>query len=320
MNPISYGPVPSRRLGRSLGVNNIPPKICTYACIYCQLGKTINMQVDRTSFYAPEEVALAVTEQVKKVRATGEKVDYLTFVPDGEPTLDINLGKEIELIRALGIRIAIITNGSLVWREDVRGVLKKADWVSLKVDAVSRELWRRVDRPHKSLDLDAILDGMQKFAGSFGGELTTETMLIEGFNDGKSDVEDIAVFLSGLKPASAYLAIPTRPPARREIRAADESAINMAYQVFYARLKNVEYLIGYEGNAFASTGNVPDDLLGITSVHPMREEAVVQFLDRAGEEWTVVKGLIDGGQLVELEFQGNKFYMRKLPDRARAVK
>ncbi|MFO8143442.1 MAG: radical SAM protein [Dehalococcoidales bacterium] len=320
MNSISYGPVPSRRLGRSLGINNIPPKICTYACIYCQLGKTINMQVDRTAFYEPEKVAGAVTEQVKKVRARGEEIDYLSFVPDGEPTLDINLGREIELIRTLGIRIAIITNGSLIWCENVRDVLGRADWVSLKVDAVNRELWRRIDRPHKSLDLGAILDGMQKFAESFSGELTTETMLIEGFNDGSREVEEIAGFLSRLNPSRAYIAIPTRPPARRDIRAASESAINMAYQVFSARMKKVEYLIGYEGNAFASTGNVPDDLLGITSVHPMREEAVAQFLARAGEGWTVVQGLIDDGKLIELEFQGKKFYMRKLPDRARAVK
>ena len=178
MDSISYGPVPSRRLGRSLGINNIPPKICTYACVYCQLGKTINMQVDRESFYRPEEIIRSVTNQVNKVKERNEPVEYLTFVPDGEPTLDINLGKEIELLRPLGIKIAIISNASLIWREDVREELGKADWVSLKIDAVSEEIWRRIIRPHKSLELKAILEGMLDFAATFKGELVTELSLI----------------------------------------------------------------------------------------------------------------------------------------------
>ncbi len=318
MNSISYGPVPSRRLGRSLGINNIPPKICTYACVYCQLGNTINMQVDRTTFYQAEEVARAVTGQVRKVKERGESVDYLTFVSDGEPTLDANLGEEIGLLKPLDAKIAVITNASLIWHGDVREDLGKADWVSLKIDAVSEEVWHQIIRPHKSLELGAILEGMRNFASTFKGELTTETMLIQDFNDNSEELEKIAHFLVKLKPNKAYLAIPTRPPARREIRAAAESAINIAYQAFSERLSGVEYLIGYEGNAFASTGNIKNDLLGITSVHPMREEAVIEFLEKTGNDWTVIERLIEDGALVELEYQGKKFYMRKLPDRAQA--
>ena len=92
---ITFGPVPSRRLGRSLGINNIPPKICTYSCVYCQLGRTIKMQADRRAFYEPEEVFQDVKNKVEKARGIVETIDYLTFVPDGEPTLDINLGREI---------------------------------------------------------------------------------------------------------------------------------------------------------------------------------------------------------------------------------
>lgn len=322
MNSISYGPVPSRRLGRSLGINNIPPKICTYACVYCQLGKTINMQVERDVFYKPEDVFQAVAEQVRKVSKRGEAIDYLTFVPDGEPTLDINLGKEIDLLRPLNISIALITNGTLIWREDVRNDLSKLDWVSLKVDAVTRDLWRRIDRPHKSLDLEAILEGMLEFAANFRGDLTTETMLIKDFNDGREDIEKIADFISGLKPAKAYLSIPTRPPARREIKAAEEAAINMAYQLFSERLQgvDVEYLIGYEGNEFATTGNVKKDILGITSVHPMREEAITEFLKKMGSGWEVIDSMVSEGELVELEYLGKRFYMRKLPDKAGLVK
>jgi len=316
INHIVYGPVPSRRLGRSLGVNNIPPKACSYSCVYCQLGNTINIQVERETFYKVEQVIQGVKEKVKQVREKGEPIDCLTFVSDGEPTLDANLGKEIELLKSLDIKIAVITNASLIWHQDVRQDLQKADWVSLKVDTVSQEIWHRINRPQKSLQLETILEGMLKFAHIYKGELTTESMLIQGINDGSEEIERIAGFLAELKPDKAYLAIPTRPPAKRTITAASEPVINMAYQIFSKRLSRVEYLIGYEGNAFAFTGNVEDDLLSITSVHPMREEAVIELLRKADTGWGVVDKLIKDGSLMELEYQGRKFYMRKLPQRA----
>ena len=316
VNSIVYGPVPSRRLGHSLGVNNIPPKICSYSCVYCQLGNTVDMRVEREAFYKPEEIAQGVKEKLKQVREKSEPIDYLTFVSDGEPTLDANLGREIGLLKSSGMRVAVITNASLIWREDVRQDLQEADWVSLKVDTVSKEIWRRINRPQKSLRLEAILDGMLRFADSFKGELTTESMLIQGRNDNSEEIEGMASFLAELRPDVAYLAIPTRPPAKRTVTAAGEQAINMAYQIFSKRLSSVEYLIGYEGNAFAFTGNAEDDLLSITSVHPMREEAVIAFLKKAGKKWVVIDRLIEDGSLVEVEYQGRKFYMRKLPQRS----
>lgn len=317
VNSIVYGPVPSRRLGHSLGVNNIPPKICSYSCVYCQLGNTVDMRVEREVFYKPEEIAQGVKEKLKQVREKSEPIDYLTLVSDGEPTLDANLGREIGLLKSSGMRVAVITNASLIWREDVRQDLQEADWVSLKVDTVSKEIWRRINRPQKSLKLEVILDGMLRFADSFKGELTTESMLIQGRNDNSEEIEGMASFLAELRPDVAYLAIPTRPPAKRTVTAAGEQAINMAYQIFSKRLSSVEYLIGYEGNAFAFTGNAEDDLLSITSVHPMREEAVIAFLKKAGKKWVVIDRLIEDGSLVEVEYQGRKFYMRKLPQRSK---
>ena len=300
---IVYGPVPSRRLVRSLGINNIPPKKCSYSCIYCQLGSTADMQVRREAFYEPLELARSVRERVRQVREKGESIDYLAFVPDGEPTLDINLGKEIDLLRVLNIKIAIITNGSLVWREDVRQDLQKADWVCLKVDAVTPDIWDNMNRPHKHMKLDTILEGMLSFSRSFEGILTTETMLIKGVNDDIGGIGQVADFLKKLEPDMAYLAIPTRPTAER-ISPASENTINAAYQIFSKRLNSIEYLIGYEGNAFASTGNAEDDLLSITAVHPMREEAVTELLNRLGTGWETVQELIDKGSLVELDYQG----------------
>jgi len=313
---IAFGPIPSRRLGRSLGINHIPPKTCSYSCVYCQLGRTDKMRVERQTFYDPEEVAQAVREKVEKTRAAGEAIDYLTFVPDGEPTLDVNLGREIELLRPLGIKIAVISNSSLIWREDVRADLGKADWVSLNVDSVQEEVWHQIDRPHGSLALDAILDGMLTFAGQYDSVLTTETMLIDGPEmrkvDGAESVRAIADFLARLEPDKAYLAIPTRPPAEAWVRPPDEQAINRAYQILSEKVAHVEYLIGYEGNEFAFTGDVEDDLLSITAVHPMREDAVEGFLARAGADWAVVHKLIEQEQLIKIEHDGRTFYMRKL--------
>ena len=111
---IAFGPVPSRRLGQSLGINNIPPKICTYSCIYCQLGRSLKMQIEREEFYHPEEIFKEVENKIREAMGRGEPIDYLTFVPDGEPTLDRNLGKEIEFLKQVGIKIAVITNSSLI--------------------------------------------------------------------------------------------------------------------------------------------------------------------------------------------------------------
>ena len=312
----AFGPVPSRRLGHSLGINNIPPKVCTYSCVYCQIGKTIKLCNERQAFYKIDDLAREVKEKVNEAKKRETKIDYLSFVPDGEPTLDINLGKNIELIRPLDIKIAVITNGSLLYLKDVRKDLKKADLVSLKVDAVTRKTWLRTDRPHKSLNLTSILDGMLEFKAIFKGEIITETMLLKGMNDNYEEIERIANFLTLLKPVRTYISIPTRPTAVKGIQPASDQVLNIAYQVFKERLANVEYLIGYEGNEFGFSGNVEEDLLGITSVHPMREEAVREYLKKAGADWRAITNLIERGSLIELKYQGKNFYMRKLPVKA----
>ena len=309
---VAFGPVPSRRLGRSLGINNIPPKICTYSCVYCQLGRTRQMQTERREFYSMEDVLHAVESRVRAAQGLGEAIDYLTFVSDGEPTLDTHLGTEIDRLRTLGIGIAVITNASLIWRQDVRDDLAKADWVSLKVDAASERTWRRVDRPHRGLEHVAILKGMHAFATSYGGHLATETMLVKGINDGDDDVARLTDFLAGIEPDVAYLSVPTRPPAEKWVRSPDEETLHRAYQILSERLPRVEYLIGYEGDAFSSTGNAEEDLLSITAVHPMRKDAVVQLLARAGGDWDTVRRLVVDGRLAEVEYRGHTFYLRKL--------
>jgi len=308
---IIFGPVPSRRLGRSLGINNIPPKICTYSCVYCQLGKTHNMKTQLQKFYPPSQIFNEIREKVKKSKEKEESIDYLTFVPDGEPTLDINLGQEIQLVKSLGIKIAVITNASLIDQKQVRENLKEADLVSLKVDSTEEEIWRKVNRPHHNLHLDSLLDSMLEFSGTFKGEIITETMLIKNMNDSTQNIERVAEFLAKLKPSIAYLSLPIRPPAEKWVQYPSEEVVNQIYNQIKEKVNQVEYLIGYEGNAFAFTGNVEEDLLSITSVHPMREEALKDFLKRARSDWSAVTKLINKDQLLETEYKGYKFYIRK---------
>jgi wyosine [tRNA(Phe)-imidazoG37] synthetase (radical SAM superfamily) len=308
---IAFGPVPSRRLGRSLGINNIPPKVCTYSCVYCQVGKTPEMRIDRCPFYGPDEIVKSVKDKIKQSRKKGEPIDYLTFVPDGEPTLDANLGYEIDRLKTLGARVAVITNGSLIYRDDVKEDLMKADWVSLKLDSTRNANWRKINRPHRELKSAPILKGMLEFSKHFRGKLVTETMLVHSLNIDTNLFEEMAQFLTRLNLKKAYLAIPTRPPAENWAGPPAPLDINAAFQVFHEKLDQVEYLIGYEGDAFAFTGNVEEDLLSITSVHPMRESAVSDFLKKAAADWSVVNRLVAHGKLVKTVFEGQKFYLRK---------
>jgi len=308
---ITFGPVPSRRLGNSLGINNIPPKVCSYSCAYCQIGRTIKMQVERQEFLEMENIKQAVNDRVSLARKSGEIIDYLSFVPDGEPTLDINLGPEIELLKPLGIPVAVITNSSLIWQPGVREDLARADWVSIKVDAVENSIWRKIDHPHRKLNLGSILEGAIKFSRYFKGKLVTETMLLAGVNDSDCQLKQVADFLSLIQPDTAYLAIPTRPPAEKKVQAPDEYTLNRAYNIFKDKVKDVEFLTGYEGDAFAFTGNIEEDILGITAVHPMREDAVEVLLGRAGKDWQTINRMVENNQLTEATYEGHKFYLRK---------
>lgn len=310
-----FGPVPSRRLGRSIGVNNIPPKICSYACIYCQLGKAIKMDVKRQTFFSPDEIVDAVKRQIEATGSTPENLDYLTFVPDGEATLDINLGKTIKALKQLPFKLAIITNSSLISRLDVQEELQMLDLVSLKVDAVTESVWRAVDHPHREINFKQMLDGTLQFASSYCGKLITETMLIDGVNDQSSELELTARHLQNMNPHSAYISIPTRSPAHKNVKPAKESKINEAFHIFSAhQLRNVEYLIGHEGNAFAHTGNTIEDILSITAVHPMREDSVREFLKHDDADWSLILDLLSKRLLLETSYEGNRFYVRRFSE------
>jgi wyosine [tRNA(Phe)-imidazoG37] synthetase (radical SAM superfamily) len=318
---VVFGPVPSRRLGRSLGINNIPPKTCTYSCVYCQVGRTSRYTDERETYYAAGEVMDAVREKLREAAERGERIDYISFVPDGEPTLDVHLGALITLLGAPDLssaektgrsKIAVITNATLLTRDDVKGDLMRADLVSVKVDAVTPRIWKRVDRPKGTLRLQGILAGVKDFARHYGGTLITETMLVRGLNDGIEEISGIARFLQEIDPFKSYISIPTRPPAEGWVVPAEEKTLSIACALFGELSVRAELLTGYEGNAFAFTGDVESDLLSITSVHPMREDAVTEYLRRAGAGREEVEKLILAGKLLEVSYNGETFFARKL--------
>jgi len=270
------------------------------------------MAADRRPYYDPGELAAETKQKIKNTRANNESIDYLTIVSDGEPTLDANLGQLIDQIQPLGIKTAVITNATLLGRPDVRQELCRADWVSVKVDALDETLWRKTDRPHKNVRLDIILDGIRSFSMEFKGRFTTETMLVKGLNDGAAHLEQIAEFIGSLNNPTAYLSIPTRPPAVKWVCAPAEETINRAFQIFRSHGIETEYLIGYEGNQFAYTGNIEADILSITAVHPMKEDAIRAYLKKAGGHFSSVEKLIAKKKLLVSEYNDEKFYIRAI--------
>jgi wyosine [tRNA(Phe)-imidazoG37] synthetase (radical SAM superfamily) len=307
---IIFGPVPSRRLGRSLGINNIPPKICSYACNYCQLGGTLRMQIRRRAFFTPQEIYTKVKEYVKRLTDSKESIDYLAFVPDGEPTLDINLGQTIDLLKNFGIPVAVISNASLISDKQVRRDLAKADWVSLKIDAGDEELWHKIDRPHGKIDFETMQEGMISFRAIFKGVLATETMLIKGLNDSEQTAESIAGVLKRLRADICYLSIPTRPPAENDVYPAAPEDINRTYQIISSYVNSVELITGYEGNEFSASGDTRADILNITSVHPMRKDAVDALIAKNKASPSIIDTMLKNEEILCSEFSGNLFYIR----------
>ena len=311
---IVFGPVPSRRLGQSMGINHIPPKVCSYSCCYCQLGRTDKMQIERQEFYSPQTISTEMEQKLQQLMQSGQGVDYLTFVPDGEPTLDLNLGTEIAMLKQFQKKIAVITNASLLWREDVRKDLSEADWVSVKIDAVDPNIWRKVDRPHGALDLSTILAGVIAFVQQYKGQLVTETMLVDGVNDSVEAIDKLAEFLARVRPQIAYLLVPTRPPAECNVRRpSNVRLLEAARAIRRAAGVKVEWITGDEReDGFFCTGDIVEDLLSITAVHPLRAEIVDEITKNRASGENLVEELVKQGLLLEFWYEGKKFFRKKM--------
>jgi wyosine [tRNA(Phe)-imidazoG37] synthetase (radical SAM superfamily) len=309
---ISFGPVPSRRLGLGLGINHIPRKHCSYSCVYCRLGPTQAREITPRPFHPVQRIRRQVVQRLEAVYARGEVVDCLTFAPEGESTLDSRLGEAIDSLRDLELPIAVVSNASLIGRQEVRAILNRADWVSLKVDSVDQSIWRRINRPHPNLRLPDILDGIQTFARDFAGTLVSETMLLAGINDSPASIEALGRFLDEAGIRRAYLAIPHCALAMSSLHAPDEAVMTHACRRMTANGMQVELLTGFEEQDSAFSGDFRRDLLAITAVKPLCESAVRALADKARVDLSVVARLLDSGELRRVVHEGEPFYIRRI--------
>ncbi len=199
--------------------------------MYCQVGVTHKYSSDRKVFYEPSVIFDEVQKHLDKLTQS-DKPDYLTFVANGEPTLDINLGRSIEKLKMFNIPIAVITNASLLNDEQVREDLQLADWVSVKIDSGNESIWKKINRPLAKVDFKEYVKGLITFSKEFKGLLVSETMLVEGVNDNAKDVLQTATLVSSVNPYIAYISVPTRPPALNLVVPPNELIVNEAYQIF----------------------------------------------------------------------------------------
>ena len=203
-----YGPVPSRRLGRSLGVDLIPYKVCTYDCVYCQLGRTTNKTMERREWVPTGEVVTQLKEKL------ASKPDYITLAGSGEPTLHAEIGSLIHEIKSLtDTPVAVITNGSLLWLPEVRESLADADLVVPSLDAGSEDMFHYVNRPHSQISFDQMLNGLREFRRSFRGQYWLEVFLLSGVTTVESRVQALRDCIETISPDKVQVNTVARPPA-----------------------------------------------------------------------------------------------------------
>ena len=206
-----FGPVPSRRLGRSLGIDLVPLKTCTFNCIYCQLGKTTHQTLERKAYVPGRKV---MEELEEKLSTLSPPPDYITFSGSGEPTLNSEIGWVIqEINRLTKIPIAVLTNGSLLYLETVRNALQVADLVIPTLDAATPQLFKFINRPHHSLRFTQVLSGLKDFRREFGGQVWLEVMLCSGINDAPKKVQRLREIIDVIGPDRIQLNTVIRPPA-----------------------------------------------------------------------------------------------------------
>ena len=216
----------------------------------------------RRSFYEPSYLIHEVDLHLHLLDEK-DRPDFLTFVSNGEPTLDIHIGKEIELMQTFQIPVAVITNGSLLYDKQVRQDLLQASWVSVKVDAGNPAIQKSINRSLPSFSFDQYVEGLVNFSREFQGQLVTETMIVDGVNDSEDHLKDTIQLITGLNPEKAYISIPTRPPAVRSVKPPPEESIVKAYSLFSQAGLSTELLTGFEGTSLGYTGNIWNDILNI---------------------------------------------------------
>ncbi|MDH5173996.1 MAG: radical SAM protein [Elusimicrobiota bacterium] len=217
-----YGPVPSWRLGRSLGVDIVPFKTCSFNCIYCETGRTTNLTLERKEYVSK----VSVIEELKAFLSERKNVDYITFSGSGEPTLNSGIGEMISAVKKLtDIPVAVVTNSSLLNRKEVRRELREADVVLPSLDVVSQSLFESLNRPHPSLQIEEIIKGLIEFRKEFKNEIWLEVLLVKKINDSPEEIRKLAETIEKIRPDKVQLNTVLRPPAEEEVFALNQKEL-----------------------------------------------------------------------------------------------
>ena len=271
-----YGPVPSRRLGQSLGVDPIPFKTCNYNCVYCQLGRTTPLTNERKEYVPCDEILAELRRAIAELEPTD--VDYITIVGEGEPLLYSKLGRLIcEAKEMTNLPLAVITNGSLMSLPEVRADLADADVVIPSLDAADQETFRHINRPWPKLKIADIIDGIAAFRAESGARLWIEVMLIQGLNDTEEALHELAWALDRIRPDRVQLNVPVRPPAEDWARGTDEEGLIRAMAI----LGQVARVVAPDGGSLVLRADVHpvEAVLEIIPRHPLRESELVAALE-----------------------------------------
>jgi wyosine [tRNA(Phe)-imidazoG37] synthetase (radical SAM superfamily) len=225
-----FGPVPSRRLGLSLGVDVIPKKVCTLDCVYCEVGATDKRALRRREYFPAE----AIITEVEGALASHANIDYISFSGSGEPTLNSKLGEIIRAVKEMtSIPVAVITNGTLFSLEDVRYDLIVADVVLPSLDAATQEVFEKIDRPHPQLRIETIIEGLREFRKEYKGQLWLEIMLAKGYNDQEEEIRKLRETIQTIRPDKVQLNTVLRPPSEDGVEPVSPS-----------RMKEIQALFG----------------------------------------------------------------------------
>ena len=306
-----FGPVPSRRLGQSLGIDPIPLKTCNWNCVYCQLGRTVPLTNERRE-YVPTKDVLVEVDQVLNSHANGE-IDWVTFVGSGEPTLHTHIGKMIRHVKNITtLPVAVITNGSLLYLAEVREALSAADAILPTLDAGNARLYRQINRPHPDVSFERLVDGLVAFRQAYHGKLWVEVMLVRGLNDTEDALREIAVILERVQPDAVHLNLPTRPPVETWVQPPSEEGLIRALAI----LGEIAHVVHPAEGSFNLSGfdQVVDAIVSIITRHPMCEDE----LRRALEKWTpgqvdqALEQLSVSGQAQVVERYGTRFWSASL--------
>ncbi len=301
-----YGPVPSRRLGMSLGISPIPQKTCNYSCLYCQLGRTSHMTNTRQSFFPLEEILLEFDDFLKKQ----VRFDVVTIVGEGEPTLYSGLGELITGIKEkTDVPVAVITNGALLYDPQVRSELSQADIVLPTLDAYDEASFRAINRPHGSLRFEDVKEGLVSFSREFEGQLWIEIMLMEGINDDDESLGKYAALLGGLRYDRLYLNTPVRPPAEPEVRPLSSEKMKRALQLLGGTA--IDLLVSGDFHS-----DIKDDYQAVLSIikrHPMNQHEIEDFLaSRGNKDYpSLLARLKEDGGVEVIAYKGYDTYRLK---------